>query len=107
VVNVVDTGWQLLGEVAIESGRLVLMDPGDEDALDRALEDGPDGLVSPLIGLPAEVPVGLVVAPGMGDGLYPVEGRVEIVEDRPRVAELRVRFLPHPVIGYDLGVAEG
>jgi hypothetical protein len=48
------------------------------------------------------VAVALVLSTGLGDGLYPVEARFEEVEGAVRIAEIRVRFLPHPVIGYEL-----
>ena len=48
------------------------------------------------------VAVALVLSTGLGDGLYPVEARFEDVAGAVRIAEIRVRFLPHPVIGYEL-----
>jgi hypothetical protein len=48
------------------------------------------------------VAVALVLSTGLGDGLYPVEARFEGAEGTVRIAEIRVRFLPHPVIGYEL-----
>jgi hypothetical protein len=44
----------------------------------------------------------LVLSTGLGDGLYPVEARCEDVAGAVRIAQVRVRFLPHPVIGYKL-----
>lgn len=107
MVNVIDRGWQNLGEIAVETGHVALFDPGDEDLLAgyrQVVEAGDLELVHRLAGPPLGRAVGLVVATGMGDGLYPVEGRIEEVDGEPRIAELRVRFLPHPVIGYDLAV---
>jgi hypothetical protein len=48
------------------------------------------------------VAVALVLSTGLGDGLYPVEVRFEDVAAAVRIAEVRVRFLPHPIIGYEL-----
>jgi hypothetical protein len=44
----------------------------------------------------------VLVGTGLGDGVYPVEARFEQVEGTTRIAEVRVRFLPHPVVGYEL-----
>jgi hypothetical protein len=111
MAEVRDTGWQVLGEVAVETGRLALLDPGDDDLLAdywRRVEAGEElGLVHRLMGMPANVPVGAVISTGMGDGLYPIEGRIEDVDGVARIAEVRIRFLPHAVIGYDLGNATG
>ena len=49
-----------------------------------------------------DVAVALYVATGLGDGVYPVEARFEEAEGAVRIAEVRIRFLPHPVIGYEL-----
>lgn len=49
-----------------------------------------------------DVAVALVLSTGLGDGVYPVEARFEEAAGAVRVAEIRVRFLPHPVIGYEL-----
>ena len=49
-----------------------------------------------------DVAVALVFSTGLGDGVYPVDARFEEAEGAVRIAEIRVRFLPHPVIGYEL-----
>jgi hypothetical protein len=46
--------------------------------------------------------VAVYVGTGLGEGLYPVEARFEEAEGVTRIAEVRVRFLQHPVIGYEL-----
>ena len=48
------------------------------------------------------VAVALVFSTGLGDGVYPVEARFEEGAGTVRIAELRIRFPPHPVIGYEL-----
>jgi hypothetical protein len=109
-VKVQDTGWQVIGEVGIDSGCLVLVDPAytayvegfwERPNLDATLYR----VMSPHA---VNVQLGVVVPTGMGDGVYPVEGRFENVDGGQRLAEIRIRFLPHPVIGYDLAtIAEG
>jgi hypothetical protein len=46
--------------------------------------------------------VAVVAETGLGDGVYPVEARFEDAEGAVRIAEIRVRFLPHPVLGFEL-----
>jgi len=48
------------------------------------------------------VAVALVLSTGLGDGLYPVEARFEEAEGTMRIAEIRIRFLPHSLIGYEV-----
>jgi hypothetical protein len=49
---------------------------------------------------PSEIDMGVIVSSGLGDGVYPVEVRYEDVPGwGRRVAEVRVRFLPHPYFG--------
>ena len=45
--------------------------------------------------------VAMYVGTGLGDGVYPVEARFEEAEGAMRIAEVRVRFLPHPMVGYE------
>ena len=49
-----------------------------------------------------DLAVALILEAGLGDGLYRIEARFEEAEGAVRIAEVRVRFLPHPVIGYEL-----
>lgn len=105
-------GWQRIGEIPVDTGRIVLVDPGNlADALDHEqevldqIEAGDEGAASMTYELVANQPgvvVALVVGTGLGDGSYPVEARFEDVEGAVRIAEVRVRFLPHPVVGYEL-----
>jgi hypothetical protein len=99
--------WQRIGEVPVDTGRLVLVDPmnlGDAlDHEDEVLEqEVTESMTYELVTNEHGVAVALVLSTGLGDGLYPVEARFEDVEGAVRVAEIRVRFLPHPVIGYEL-----
>jgi hypothetical protein len=108
------TEWQRIGEVPVDTGRLVLVDPVNladvsqhEDAVQSRLEvedEDSDSASMTYESVTNEigVAVALVLSTGLGDGLYPVEARFEEVEGAVRIAEIRVRFLPHPVIGYEL-----
>jgi hypothetical protein len=106
------TEWQRIGEVPVDTGRLVLVDPMNvddvshhEDEMHRRFEDE-DGdsasMTYELLTNEHDVPVALVLSTGLGDGVYPVEARFEEAEGPMRIVEIRVRFLPHPVIGYEL-----
>ena len=103
-----NTEWQRIGEVPVDTGRLVLVDPMNLDDVAHH-EDELDGRGSDSAFMTYElvtndhgVAVALVFSTGLGDGLYPVEARFEEAEGTTRIAEIRVRFLPHPVIGYEL-----
>ena len=94
------TEWQQIGEVPIDSGRLVLCDPvnfADVDRHDRELERDPELYDrSPdyeLIGNELGVPVAVLLATGIGDGRYAVEARFEEAVGAVRVAEIRMQFL--------------
>lgn len=99
-----EAGWQEVGKLAVDSGRCVLIDPAyvkyaqeaEEAVHDQIMADGGYDYVT-------EVKVGIlttggvIVQTGLGDGLYPIE--VRMVDDPDwgrRVAEMRVRFMPHP-----------
>jgi hypothetical protein len=92
--------WQRIGEIPVDTGRLVIVDPQNVDDIDVGVDDpeGTYGLVANEHGI-AEA---LVVSTGLGDGFYPVEARFEEAVGAVRIAEIRIRFLPHPVIGYEL-----
>ena len=92
--------WQRIAEVPVDTGRLVVVDPVNVDDLVVGVNDpeGTYGLVANELGI-AFV---LVLSTGLGDGVYPVEARFEEVAGAVRIAEIRIRFLPHPVIGYEL-----
>ena len=104
--------WQRIGEVPVDTGRLVLVDPMNfddashhEDAVQSRLEDEDEDsafMTYELVTDEHGIAVALVLSTGLGDGSYPVEARFEEAGDAVRIAEVRVRFLPHPVIGYEL-----
>jgi len=99
--------WQRIGDVPVDTGRLVLVDPmnlndashHEDELLDQ---EAPESMTYELVTNEHGVAVVLVLSTGLGDGLYPVEARFEEAEGAVRIAEIRVRFLPHPVIGYEL-----
>jgi hypothetical protein len=78
--------WQPLGQVMIDTARLMLVDPMH---VDIDLVDGDEG----------ECPAGdrdvtyAITETGMGDGRYLVEGRYADCPFGRRLAEIRVRFL--------------
>lgn len=105
--------WRRIGEVPIDTGRLVLVDPmnvddvrlHEDDLLDRLetkAEAEEPSMSYELITNEHGVAVALIVETGLGDRLYPVEARFEEAAGSVRVAEVRIRLLPHPVIGYEL-----
>ena len=108
------TEWQRIGDVPVDTGRLVLVDPMNlddvsqhEEVLARHLEDEdsdsePTSMTYELVTNEIGVAVAMVLSTGLGDGVYPVEARFEEAAGAIRIAEIRVRFLPHPVIGYEL-----
>jgi hypothetical protein len=102
------TEWQRIGDVPVDTGRLVLVDPMNLDDVSHhedELEDEHSDSAFMTYGLVTNehgVAVALVFSTGLGDGCYPVEARFEEAEGTMRIAEIRVRFLPHPVIGYEL-----
>ena len=94
--------WQLIGQVPIDTGRLALVDPMNVDDVARHEEDPPGWMSYEVVTNNYGVGVAVLLGTGLGDGVYPVEARFEEAEGAMRIAEVRVRFLPHPVIGYEL-----
>ena len=92
--------WQRIGEVPVDSGRLVLVDPMNTD--DVAEHEGDSALTYELVSNDLGIAVALLFSTGLGDGTYPIWARFEEAAGAVRIAEVRVRFLPHPVIGYEL-----
>ena len=92
--------WQRIGEVPVDSGRLVLVDPMNTD--DVAEHEGDSALSYELVSNDLGIAVALMFSTGLGDGTYPIWARFEEAAGAVRIAEVRVRFLPHPVIGYEL-----
>lgn len=75
-------GWRLLGEVGVDTGRLLIADPAyDVEDVETSLLDGE------LVEQCGPRGLALVFPSGYGDGLYPVYGRLN--EDG-RVVEVRI-----------------
>jgi hypothetical protein len=96
--------WEQVGEVGIDSGTLALVDPVYAETVSAAegLEATDTGGVGTIRPQGAVRDLGVIVSTGLGDGMYPVEVRYEEAEGSQRIAEVRVRFLPHPILGYEL-----
>jgi hypothetical protein len=94
--------WKAIGQVPIDTGRLALVDPMNVDDVARHEEDAPGSMTYEVVTNDYGVGVAVVLGTGLGDGVYRVEARFEEAEGAVRIAEVRVRFLPHPVIGYEL-----
>ncbi len=97
--------WVEIGKVAVDSGRLLISDHcyQDQKAV-QDLEDLLEGAGFPdHLSLPFDLGhegAGISVHAGLGDGLYPVTARYEDVEGwGKRIAEVKITFLPHPVLG--------
>jgi hypothetical protein len=89
--KVQDTGWRVIGDVSVDSALIALVDPMNELDLDDHL--GGDELVQTVRSAEGYL-VGLVIRPGVGDGTYQVEARLEDIEGLGwRIAEIRIRFL--------------
>jgi hypothetical protein len=101
------TEWQRIGEIPVDSARMVLVDPMNlDDVSDYVGEveahEVPESMTYELVTNDYGVAVALVLKTGLGDGSYPVEARFEKAAGGVRIAEIRVRFLPHPTVGYEL-----
>jgi hypothetical protein len=95
--------WQRIGDVPVDTGRLVFVDPMNVDDVGEVVDhEIPESMTYELVTNDHGVAVALVFSTGLGDGVYPVEARFEEAAGAVRMAEVRVRFLPHPVIGYEL-----
>jgi hypothetical protein len=99
--------WQRIGEIPLDSGRLVLLDPQNVDDVvnheDQEMDEQTDWSTNyELVSNDFNIAVALILSTGLGDGVYPVEARFEEAEGAIRVAEIRIRFLPHPQVGYEL-----
>ncbi|HEX2421883.1 MAG TPA: hypothetical protein VHN56_01850 [Actinomycetota bacterium] len=94
--------WQRIADVPVDTGLLALVDPMNADDVSR-YDLGESGSMNYVVVTnEGGVGVAVLVGTGLGDGVYPVEARFEQVEGTTRIAEVRVRFLPHPVVGYEL-----
>jgi len=88
--------WRVVGRVGVDSGCIIIADPAyAEKVTEDEVMDAVNDHAGPIAG-----DLGVVVSTGLGDGMYDVEARIEDIEGwGERVAEVRIRFLPHPVIG--------
>jgi hypothetical protein len=110
------TEWQQIGQIPVDTGRIVMVDPMNVDDVGRHEDElvaryeaeeeteagGSPGTTYELVANGHGVAVALIVGSGLGDGVYPVEARFVQAAGALRVAEIRVRFLPHPVAGWEL-----
>jgi hypothetical protein len=94
--------WQVIGEVPIDTGRLALVDPMNAEVVADHELGVPGTLNYEAVSNDLGVGVAVYVSTGLGDGVYPIEVRFEEAEEVTRIAEVRVRFLPHLVVGYEL-----
>lgn len=95
--------WQVIGQVPIDTGRLALVDPMNaDDVTAREEEEDPGTLNYEVVNNEGGIGVAVYAATGLGDGIYPVEARFAEVQGAMRIVEIRVRFLPHPVVGWEL-----
>lgn len=109
--------WVRIGDVGVDAGMIWLGDPcyilhrdeGQEpvdvgkdwsEFCERFHERAKDTGTAQFAYNMGHDGLGVCVNSGLGDGVYPVEARYE---DDPnwgkRVAEVRIKFLPHPVLG--------
>jgi hypothetical protein len=97
--------WHTIGQVPVDTGRLALLDPSNVELLVGHEQDALDEMTCRVITNDYGVGVVALLSTGLGDGWYPIEARFEEAAGAARIAEIRVRFLPHPVVGYGFGVA--
>jgi hypothetical protein len=99
--------WRTIGEVCVDSGTIVICDPcrGEEVSnqwIDNSRrldlnECARNGIRTWELTNDHNCPVAVVAHTGLGDGIYKVEARYEnLGEWGERVAEIRIKFLPHP-----------
>jgi hypothetical protein len=99
-------GWEYIGDIGVDSGTVMLVDPGYVLPWDETGEKGLDygraqGLDKPehRAGMSefelGGQDLGVLISSGFGDGMYPVYVRRAF----GRIAELRVEFIEHEVRG--------
>lgn len=95
--------WIFLGHVAVDSGRLLIVDPGNLDLLSSSEIHGicwDGGLAEAIsINMPDGKP-GLAVTfdAGLGDGIYEVMGLIKKVPGIGlRIAEAKMTFIPDDI----------
>ena len=95
--------WRTIGEVCVDTGHIVICDPCNvEDASGRWMDSDLDLNDCAKKDIRAweltndhDCPIAAVVQTGLGDGVYEVEARYETSEWGKRIAEIRIKFLPH------------
>ena len=110
------TEWRQIGQIPVDTGRVVLVDPMNVDDVGRHEDEvvaryeaetetetgGSPGMTYELVTNEHRVAVALILGTGLGDGSYPVEARFVQAAGALRIGEIRVRFLPHPTTGWEL-----
>lgn len=94
------TEWQQIAEIPVDSARLAVVDPAYVD--DVYAFDADREMTYEVVTNDHGIGVAVLLGTGLGDGVYPVEARFEQAAGRLRIAEVRIRFLPHPVLGYEM-----
>jgi len=96
-----DGGWTVIGNVAVDTGRLTIADPCNFSKVTNAHGDeGHPGTIQALsrrfIRSDHEIDVGITFNTGFGDGCYEVMARYD--KSSPdwgnRIAEIRIVFIP-------------
>jgi hypothetical protein len=91
--------WRTIGEVCVDSGHIIIGDPCNaDDASSEWMNNDLDLNECARNGVRTwQVANAVVAETGLGDGVYEVEARYEdLGEWGKRVAEIRIKFLPHP-----------
>ena len=97
--------WEPLGIVTIDTGRLLLIDPANADAVYNVDSDFSEGIVPLDDGCMG----GVVTPTGMGDGCYCVEGCYAGAPGGQWLAEIRIRFIDEEgnwLGGHDCHISE-
>jgi hypothetical protein len=95
-------GWQPIGVVDVDSGHLILTDYPDQrevrDAYDLIVRKDDMPLYLQLNYDRGHPGAGVIVSTGLGDGAYPVYAKITNTKYGKRLTEIRVVFIPHPVL---------
>lgn len=93
-----DHGWHYAGSVAVDTGRLLLIDPSYQRPTDAGLDLALRAADLPCAELALsehQLDTAFACRTGLGDGIYPVHVRMapNPIGDGEVIAELRVVFL--------------
>jgi hypothetical protein len=93
--------WRTIGEVCVDTATIVICDPCQVDEASEWRGDGMFGAVhdngAAELKNDHDCPIAVAVSTGIGDGRYKVEARyINDPDWGKRVAEIRIKFLPHP-----------